>query len=636
MLIESVLEREEWKVKRTFVALLLALSVTPAVAQSEPANPRGIALTDDIPAIRTLEQNWSDAESNWFYNAPQGSRLIPYEWAVHLEQPQSTARFFDAANTRKFGFIARHPTPDNPDGLPVGFVKDAPYDDGTEGLGVTCAACHTGILIHQKTAFLIDGAPTLGDMETLLKELAQALQATAQQDDKFARFASQILGPDGSRDEQLDLREAVRFVAKRRAGYNQRNMSQGANPRFGPGRIDAFGAIFNEVSATFLGIPENARPANAPVSFPCLWDAPQHDRVQWNGAAINRKSPLGLALFGTQDVGALGRNTGEVLGVFGSATINEHELVLPRRYEATTNKPNLLALEETLTTLWSPRWPDAFGALDPARVDRGAELYQAHCVSCHAEIQRDDPRRQVIAQLSDVQTDPMMLRNFGRVGKTGMLERRSKTLLELGRFREEAPVAMILKHVVERVMLDPLQLKQLRSVLNSADVNTKPVNPGFESTVEITVGDKTASVSIQSSESRDGQLEIFASRATLDKIKASLGLEQEGQNSIVIDNARAVGGYKARPLNGVWATAPYLHNGSVPTLVELLKPAAERKATFHIGSQEFDPINVGFLDDPRFPIFDTSQIGNSNAGHEFGAALSEAEKGDLIEYLKSL
>lgn len=622
--------------KRTLVSVVWALMVTPAIAQPEPSNPRSIALPDDIATIRTLEQNWSDAESNWFYNAPQGSRLIPYEWAVHLEQPGSTTRFFDAGNTRRFGFIARTPAPDNPDGMPIGFVKDAPYDDGTEGLGITCAACHTGIITYQNTAYLIDGAPTLGDMETLLRELAQALRATARQDDKFARFASRILGPTGSPDERFGLREAVRSVAKQRADYNARNMSRGSNPRFGPGRIDAFGAIFNEVSATFLGIPENARPANAPVSFPCLWDAPQHDRVQWNGAAINRKSPLGLALFGTQDVGALGRNTGEVLGVFGGVAINEHELVLPRRYESTANKTKLLALEDSLATLWSPRWPDAFGAIDPVRVERGAGLYQTHCVSCHALIRRDDPRRQVTAKLSDVQTDPMMLRNFGRVGKTGILERRSKTLLERGRFQAEEPVAMILKHVVERVMLNPLQLKQIRSALETADAEAKPVNPGFESTVEITVGDKTAKVSIQSAESRDGGLEIFASRSTLDKIKTSLGLEHDGQDSIVINHAKVVAGYKARPLNGVWATAPYLHNGSVPTLAELLKPAARRKATFHIGSQEFDPINVGFVDDPRFPTFDTSRTGNSNSGHEFGACLTDAERMDLIEFLKGL
>jgi len=96
------------------------------------------------------------------------------------------------------------------------------------------------------------------------------------------------------------------------------------------------------------------------------------------------------------------------------------------------------------------------------------------------------------------------------------------------------------------------------------------------------------------------------------------------------------GEYKARPLNGIWATAPYLHNGSVPTLVALLEPAARRPATFHVGSTEFDPQAVGFVDDPGFPVFDTSLPGNGNAGHEYASTLSAAEKADLLEYLKSL
>jgi hypothetical protein len=95
-------------------------------------------------------------------------------------------------------------------------------------------------------------------------------------------------------------------------------------------------------------------------------------------------------------------------------------------------------------------------------------------------------------------------------------------------------------------------------------------------------------------------------------------------------------GYKARPLNGIWATAPYLHNGSVPNLVELLKPAAERAPTFHVGSREYDPVNVGFKDDPAQPLFDTSVPGNSNKGHSFAAPLSNEERRDLLEYLKSL
>jgi len=97
--------------------------------------------------------------------------------------------------------------------------------------------------------------------------------------------------------------------------------------------------------------------------------------------------------------------------------------------------------------------------------------------------------------------------------------------------------------------------------------------------------------------------------------------------------------YRARPLNGFWATAPYLHNGSVPDLVELLKPAAERPATFYVGNWEFDPERVGFEWASPFPgafEYDTSLPGNSNAGHDHGTDLSAGDRRALIEYLKTL
>jgi hypothetical protein len=97
--------------------------------------------------------------------------------------------------------------------------------------------------------------------------------------------------------------------------------------------------------------------------------------------------------------------------------------------------------------------------------------------------------------------------------------------------------------------------------------------------------------------------------------------------------------YRARPLNGFWATAPYLHNGSVPDLVELLKPDAERPATFYVGNWEFDPERLGFAWDSPYPgafEFDTSLPGNSNAGHDHGTDLSAGDRRALIEYLKTL
>ena len=114
-------------------------------------------------------------------------------------------------------------------------------------------------------------------------------------------------------------------------------------------------------------------------------------------------------------------------------------------------------------------------------------------------------------------------------------------------------------------------------------------------------------------------------------------------------------GYKARPLNGIWATAPCFHNGSVPSLYETLLPSNRRSPAFFVGSRRFNPIHVGFdtsncdggslfrvLDENCQPI-----PGNSNHGHE-GPGFTETkengvwreftdgERWDLVEYMKSL
>jgi hypothetical protein len=79
---------------------------------------------------------------------------------------------------------------------------------------------------------------------------------------------------------------------------------------------------------------------------------------------------------------------------------------------------------------------------------------------------------------------------------------------------------------------------------------------------------------------------------------------------------------RTAPLVAVFATAPYLHNGSVPTLRALLDPAPRRPVTFPLGATGF--------------VLDTRLSGNRNTGHEFGIALSDGEKNDLIAFLKTL
>jgi mono/diheme cytochrome c family protein len=125
----------------------------------------------------------------------------------------------------------------------------------------------------------------------------------------------------------------------------------------------------------------------------------------------------------------------------------------------------------------------------------------------------------------------------------------------------------------------------------------------------------------------------------------SFGIERKG---LVEANPY---GYVASFLDGIWLRAPYLHNGSVPSLRDLLKPAAERPQMFYRGYDVYDPLDAGFVSQPdqatRLGIkwddvlrvatpYDVHMRSNGNFGHEFGVTLPQGDKDALIEYLKTL
>jgi hypothetical protein len=262
-------------------------------------------------------------------------------------------------------------------------------------------------------------------------------------------------------------------------------------------------------------------------------------------------------------------------------------------------RTNLLKLENWVKALWSPQWPsEHLPAIDEEKAKRGEKIYGERCIKCHALIDRTNPNRKVEAMmipLSGIGTDPAMATNFvTRAAKTGVLNGTLKRIIVPGpRFGPEAPAAEILKNAVFGVIIRP------RSPLGvTAD------SPSDE------LGDLSPE---------------------------TLASQPQGSEPSAADLLR----YKARPLNGIWASAPYLHNGSVPNLAQLLLPAAERVKQFHVGSREFDPQHVGFdiQESPGTFLFDVSLPGNSNAGHEgpmYGTDLAEAEREDLVEYLKKL
>lgn len=134
-----------------------------------------------------------------------------------------------------------------------------------------------------------------------------------------------------------------------------------------------------------------------------------------------------------------------------------------------------------------------------------------------------------------------------------------------------------------------------------------------------------------------GRLDSWNKEAAIaaNKVVREMGIERKGLVEEKLE------GYNAVFLDGIWLRAPYLHNGSVPTMRDLLKPAAERPKVFWRGYDLYDPVDVGFVSQsPEAQAvgtkFDVTSKSGSNQGHEFGTDLPAADKDALIEYIKTL
>ena len=437
-------------------------------------------------------------------------------------------------------------------------------------------------------------------------DIVGAMKQTLAETDKFDRFAKAVL-KSNTPDNQAELKGELQKSIKIREGYNLRNfldfdpkVSTPQPPaRFA--RLDAVDSIVNEafwatVKDQDLNNPTvAARHGTALVSYPFLWDTAQHDKVEWLGIASNGK--VGDSLVGLiGEFNGLPRNVGEVLGVFGDFEISDPPSILSGGYHSSVMISKLKELEQLVRTLWSPEWPSAFPKIDTAAAAAGKLLYekrssptiQDSCLDCHAVIDRktlDRTKISIVANLSEARTDPQAFINFFLpLRASGKLNGAFANLITDPKIGATTVAEPVLSNVVIGVIL--------------GDWKSAPP-------------DKLKNVE-------------FGRRGP--------GLSAEGNNSV----------YKGRPLDGIWATAPYLHNGSVPTLDDLLKPEAERPKSFTVGSRIFDPVKVGYQADAKgFPTFEVLDkagkaiIGHSNEGHNY-LKFTDEERKQLVEYLKTL
>lgn len=553
----------------------------------------------------TLCQNWNAGQQQTFWFLSQGSQIIPYRWFLALEQAGSNEPFRSNEHMDALRYLPQQPTPMNPDGFPIGFTWGNAIGDedfqtiADEWLGLTCSACHTGQVEFGEHKILIDGAPAMADFEAFMRALADALQETLNDEARFDRFANAVLeAPD--QNSKARLREQLAVMTAIRQEWNALNAGDSL---YGFARLDAIGAIFNAVTVTALGIPDNQKSANAPVSYPFIWDTPQHDVVQWNGSVPNKGA------------GALGRNIGEVLGVFGALDLDTRLLPPKPGHSTSVNIPHLGQLEALLWKLESPLWPEKLlPPIDRSNEALGRSAFEEHCLQCHHDIDRSDPQRRIKAELTRIDklgTDPGMATNFAdRRYKSGKLRRRPKNYLTgFDRFgRQEGGVAFLGYAVAGTIVY---------GLIHDPKETVKAIKAGREEKSGV-LGSVRVPLRI-------------AGKARSQVKEFTQGLRGD-------ENAPSPLVYKARPLNGIWATAPYLHNGSVRTMRQLLLPPQLRETTFRVGSREYAPVDIGFVNEGGY-LFDTALRGNSNLGHDYGAADLQAnpEKLDaLIEYLKTL
>jgi mono/diheme cytochrome c family protein len=468
-----------------------------------------------------------------------------------------------------------------------------------EWLGFTCAACHTSEIHFDKHALRIDGGPPLSDFQSFIQDLSWALQATMENDDKLTRFARNVLAEGGYNDTekqrlQLELGKFKSWLDN----YIQINYGGLVTP-YGYGRLDAFGAILNRVTASFTEIEGNATPSNAPVSYPFLWNTSQLSWVQWNGSVNNH----------------IARNVGEVSGVFAHTIVKTSDP--GELFQSSARVMNLDRLENLMSQLDSPKWQAPLPPIDQDKAVKGKTLFAQNCVFCHG-IRDENGQFPMTAPnplgkqfikinmiaLKSIGTDPLMAMNF------------------------VIPTLNVDPGVVRKFLPEKYQ--------NAAKV---PRAEMLSAVVKNVIGRQLAAFSPPLDQQQ--LLELAGYHLPEDK-------GGPGPPNLVA--------YKARPLNGVWATAPFLHNGSVSSLYQLLLPDTEREKSFYVGSKDFDVNNVGFVSSQKGNSFQFNTVdgagkpipGNGNQGHSGKyhtttkaqdgqwRNYTDEERYHLIEYLKTL
>jgi mono/diheme cytochrome c family protein len=543
---------------------------------------------------------------------------------------RSDGQPFLSDSLSRYGFL---PNPGNTANLPIGFHASGPK--GFQIVGITCSACHTRQVEVDGKTYRIDGGPAFIDLQAFLSDLDKAVGDVTASDASFAPFAAAVL------QSATPATAGVAGLRQRVDAWHRRFYAfvAGTLPPvgWGLGRIDAVGIIFNRLSGLDVGpppdllIPDNMKVADAAVRFPFLWNSPVQDKTDWAGFVNNGN-----------DVFALARNAGQALAF---ATFEPKPLVGPFINYLNNNSINfdgLAKLEDLVRQIGPPKWP---WKIDEPLAAAGKSIFERDparggCSQCHGI--RPGAGSSPLGQTWDtpvqnVGTDTRQYDELVWKAKTGVLKGASVFPGVTDALKEEEYAVSVMVTAVTGSMIQHFLIGDFSSGFGSG------FGGGFGGA--LMSDEQTAAASKSESTATPDSLWLPRLPPGLqDLAKAYAPLHPPDQAGKLVIGGGVLpgvhlekGAYEARVLEGIWAAAPYLHNGSVPTLAELLKPSAQRASQFNLGAK-YDIENVGLAvtqdGSTRF-VTDCNDInsGNSRCGHDFGTTLSDQEKKALLERL---
>jgi hypothetical protein len=639
------------KLRAAVAALLIVIAATAVYRFLYPPLPHPVEVYD----VSWLKQGWTENQREKYYQTSQGTLIMPYSWFFALEEmPRSlfvategpaTWRpwrlsidnhklFATHANLSRYRLIPDPRPKYNPDLLPVGITKEVIPDRYVDQLGqghkewlsYTCAACHTAQINYKGLGIRIDGAPAQWNFTQFNTALANTLLATSAISSKFDRFAVRVLEREG---KPINGPEKEKLRRQLKAFMESPPIASGVEAIFkhtyptkeGFGRMDA---LSRGANGQFGQLDKrNILLANAPVSIPPVWYTHDFDWVQ-SVAAIRQP---------------MGRNVTESWGVNVAVDLTSQN---PDKLYASTHPiKNLFWMETLVSVLDQPEWPQGiFGPIDQEAVQRGKYLYE----------------EKVFANALDPAEEELWP-NPNRSRK-GLCARCHAPVKELEANQKGKRYWQLPMYKLAVIGTDPY---------DAQNFNRRKVYTGglkqilFNGEDQVGVG-----VALQNT-TTELMKRLYKEQNTPPD-------QQVVMNGFRPNDFRAPLAYPARPMAGYWATGPFLHNGTVPNLYQLLSPVDERDQSFWTGDLEFDPVNVGYTTEgirggfklqKRASFFAalwdafgslvsvgkfdfTREIaGNSNAGHEFrdapkgtrgviGPYLTPRERLDIIEYMKVL